>query len=217
MAMVNVAPSSLASQAPAGRAGVCWVVQRYKSVGAGLPAIAMVNVAPPSLASQAPTGRAGVYWVVQRYKPLGAGLPAIAMVNVTPSSLASQAPTGRAGVCWVVQHHKSVGAGLPAIAMVNVAPPSLASQAPTGARGCLLGCATPQICGSWPASDGDGECDTVIAGKPGSYRVMRMRRRALRVRRMESISAAQLRPTIRPCHSPLGPLGSPNQSVRPSA
>lgn len=43
----------------------------------------------------------------------------------------------------------------------------------------------------------------------------RMKRRALRARRMQSMIAAPVRPTTRPCHRPRGPVGSWNQSVRP--
>ncbi len=43
----------------------------------------------------------------------------------------------------------------------------------------------------------------------------RMKRRALRASRMQSMIAAPVRPTTRPCHRPRGPVGSWNQSVRP--
>ncbi len=55
-----------------------------------------------------------------------------------------------------------------------------------------------------------------MAGQP-IERLMRMRLRALRVRRIDSISAAQLRPTIKPSHKPPGPRGTTNHSVRAQA
>ncbi len=89
-----------------------------------------------------------------------------------------------------------------------------------------------RTCGSGLARDaGATVCQAnrgeAIAGKPGSHRncavptIIYLLRRiclfALRANRTPSISAAQVRPTIKPCHSPLGPLAGPNQSVSPSA
>ena len=179
--------------------------------------MAMVNVTLSSLASQAPTGARGCLLDYATLQTCGSW-PASDGDGECGTAIAGKSGSHRARGCLL-------GCATPQICGSWLASDSdgecgtviAGKPGSHRARGFLLGCATPQICGSWLASDGDGECGSVIAGKPGSYRVMRMRRRALRVRRMESISAAQLRPTIRPCHSPLGPLGSPNQLVRPSA
>ena len=52
--------------------------------------------------------------------------------------------------------------------------------------------------------------DALAQAAPG-----RIRRRALRTRRMPSSSAALLSPTTSPCQSPCGPLGTPHRSSSP--
>ncbi|VVO95499.1 hypothetical protein PS850_02587 [Pseudomonas fluorescens] len=172
-------------------------------------------------------------------------MPAKAASSLAPPiktlSPASLAPTVKAASSLAPPIKTLSPASLaPTVKAASSLAPSMKTPSPVGARlareGGLKPCtAHEDAFAGKPGSYGEGglkPCtahEDAFAGKPGSYggsafptiqryaSPTRICLRALRVRRIDSISAAQLRPTIKPCHSPLGPLGGPNQSVRPRA